>query len=66
MDAIDFYHTDECSSDIYEAMEQYTKHSEHKLLDTLHECKNALSSDGSDKCVSAFLAAEKAIENIMN
>lgn len=26
MDAIEFYHTDECSTDIYEAMEQYKKH----------------------------------------
>lgn len=26
MDAIEFYHTDDCPTDIYEAMEKYNKH----------------------------------------
>lgn len=35
MDAIEFYHTDECSTDIYEAMEQYKEHELKEVKDNL-------------------------------
>lgn len=32
MDAIEFYHTGECSTDIYEAMEQFNEYKSKRLL----------------------------------
>jgi len=40
MDAIEFYHTDECSTDIYEAMEQFAK----EKADRIKELEEAIDS----------------------
>lgn len=53
MDAIEFYHTDECSTDIYEAMEQYNKHKSPLLPDEvktpLDEIEYLIAIHGIDK-----------------
>jgi hypothetical protein len=36
MDAHDFYHTNECSADVYEAMEQYANYVRNETLKEIH------------------------------
>ena len=58
MDSHDFYHQDECSSDLYKAMEQYAKY---RLKELLKEIKSQAKDAPITENWTGFEAYKKKI-----
>jgi hypothetical protein len=63
MDAIEFYHTDECSTDVYEAMEQYAQRRvNEKLKEALKLVKDSEHIDEAIHYVNELINPLKALK----
>ena len=70
MDSHDFYHQDECSTDIYEAMEQYAEHrikhllkATTKMTDQIELAEGKHPKDKAMRFLKAFIEGSKTFED---